>query len=128
MFQVLENQVTNNRLFLDDSESGAGPDLNKPCWPWIYFVNSHQVLPSLYSGGLGSLYRVCSGFFAVNWLGNPTGWEDVSSSPRPASFGSECGMAVCLWPASLSGLRLPLHASSSSGPNGYCKHWPYCCL
>lgn len=32
MFQILENQVTNNRLYLEDLESGAGPGLNKPCW------------------------------------------------------------------------------------------------
>lgn len=52
MFQILENQVTNNRLFSEDSESGAGP-----CWTWTYFVNSNQVLPSLYLSGLGSLYK-----------------------------------------------------------------------
>lgn len=43
MFRILENQDT---VMIDFSlrtqlESGAGPDLNKPCWTWTYFVNSH---------------------------------------------------------------------------------------
>lgn len=64
MFQILKNQVTNSRLFLEDSESGAGPDLNKP--GWIDFVNSHQVLPLQYMDALGSLYRVYLDFFTAN--------------------------------------------------------------
>lgn len=83
MFQIFENQVTNNRLFLEDSESGAGPDLNKPCWTWIYLGNSQQVLPPLYLGALGSLYGVCVIFLQLFCLVS-SGWEDVCSSPRPA--------------------------------------------
>lgn len=115
MFQIMENQITNSRHFLEYSESGAGPDLNKPCWTWIDFVNSHQVLPPLYLDTLGSLYRVYLDSLQLISLVS-TVWEDVSSSPRPASFGNEIGcigMAVCLWPASPGGLRLPLHAGNS---------------
>jgi len=41
MFQILENQ---GAVMIDFSlrtqpESGAGPDLNNPCW--TYFANSH---------------------------------------------------------------------------------------
>lgn len=115
MFQILENQVTNYRLFVEDLESGAGSDLKKPGWTWIDFVNSHQVLPPLHVDALiRSLFR----FFTVNKLGLCCMGRCIFHS-RPASFGNEIGClrtAVCLWPASPSGLRLPLHAGSSSVP------------
>lgn len=76
MFQILENQVTNNRLLLEDSESSTGPDLKKLGWTWIDFVNSHQVLPPLYVDALASLYRVYLGVLQGISLVS-TVWEHV---------------------------------------------------
>lgn len=79
-------------------------------------MSSHQVLPPLYLDTLGSSYRIHLDFLQLISLVS-TVWEDMSS--RPASFGNKVGctgMAVCLWPGSPSGLRLPWHASSSRVP------------
>lgn len=128
MFQIFENQVTDNRLFLEDSESGAGPDLNKPCWTWIYLGSSHQVLPPLYLGALGSLYGVCVIFYSY------FAWSPVAGKtcvPAPDQLWKRDRLH---WNGSVPVASKSKQAQAASlckqlwCPHAYCRHRSYCCL
>lgn len=97
------------------AKSGAGPDLNKPCWTWTDFVSIHEALSPLHTWVLLVLFMKPIYFFAQLISLGSIHQENVSSSLRPALETGCIGLAMCLWSLRPAGLGC-LCAGSSGVP------------